>query len=121
MVDGQQLSLGKNYFSYQANDAETSLQQFMGSIGEIKDMCMLPSRIQMEPDEAIACLPTTITMKVKFELTILTILKHVPEEMLNFLKQFLVCLPFNLALMKYNTVVFGLITNKFVPSQLVYH
>lgn len=64
MTDNHQLNLGKNYFSYQAKDADTLLQKFMGSIGEIKDMCMLPSRIQIETEDAIACLPTSITMKV---------------------------------------------------------
>ena len=65
MTENQKLNLGKNYLCYQAKNADTGLQHFMSSIGEIVDTSMLPSRIQMETDEAIACLSTTITMQVK--------------------------------------------------------
>ena len=64
MTDDLKLNLGKNYLTYQAKDGEKLLQQFMSSIGEIKDLCMLPSRISIEANEAIACLETEITMTV---------------------------------------------------------
>lgn len=64
MTEDHQLNLGKNYLIYQAKDGERLLQKFVNSIGEIKDLCMLPSRISVEAKEAIACLETNITMKV---------------------------------------------------------
>lgn len=64
MTENLQLNLGKNYLTYQAKDGERLLHQFMSSIGDIKDLCMLPSKISIEASEAVACLETKITMTV---------------------------------------------------------
>jgi len=81
MASNQQLNLGKNYFQFQALDAEQKLSEFISSVGEIIDICMLPSRITMENEEAIACLQT----KVK-----LTVSMHDKEEQAQ-IRQFTTC------------------------------
>ncbi|XP_067934406.1 tripartite motif-containing protein 2-like [Watersipora subatra] len=64
MTDNDQLKLGDNYLFYEAKDVEKQLQKFMTAIGEINDLSLLPSRILIDANEAVASLRTTITMQV---------------------------------------------------------
>lgn len=60
----QPVNLGKNYFKFNTVNTEESFQDALANIGEFRDISMLPSRLSIQPDDAVACLSTYITLKV---------------------------------------------------------
>lgn len=57
-------NLGKNYFKFDMADIDESFQNMLLNVGEFRDMSMLPSRLSIEAEDAVACLSTQIILKV---------------------------------------------------------